>query len=194
LIANIIIKEAWLTLVPSNYFVNNSKYWTFVNLVILNPTITVILVANFNPTITAYLVPYIREGSLVLCLVYIYIYMHLPLGLRPLGKCVYIRQSTHAHSITITYSVCWLLPLLQIALPLLQIMANLKVNTTQCHLPWQECRHVAMLFIVMAPCCKRCNTLLPADVASHISEGITTCGQPELMLVMPLWTRALKQL
>jgi len=28
----------------------------------LNPTITVILMAKFNPTITAYLVPYIIEG------------------------------------------------------------------------------------------------------------------------------------
>jgi len=39
--ANIITKEAWLTLVPSNYFVNDGKYPTFVDLVILNPTITV---------------------------------------------------------------------------------------------------------------------------------------------------------
>jgi len=37
------------------------KYPTFVDLVILNPTITVILMAKFNPTITAYLIPYIRE-------------------------------------------------------------------------------------------------------------------------------------
>jgi len=35
---------------------------TFVDLEILNPTITVILMAKFNPTITAYLVPYITEG------------------------------------------------------------------------------------------------------------------------------------
>jgi len=34
---------------------------TFVDPVILNPTITVILMAKFNPTITAYLVPYKRE-------------------------------------------------------------------------------------------------------------------------------------
>jgi len=41
----------------------------------------------------------------VLCL----IYPHLPLGLRLSGKCVYIRQSTHAHGITIThiyYNIC----------------------------------------------------------------------------------------
>jgi len=58
--ANIITKEVWLT-VTSNYF-NNSKHQTFVDLVILNPTITVTLMAKFNPTITAYLVPYITEG------------------------------------------------------------------------------------------------------------------------------------
>jgi len=45
-----------------NYFVNNGKYPTFVDLVILNPTIIVIFMAKFNPTITAYLVPYITEG------------------------------------------------------------------------------------------------------------------------------------
>jgi len=36
----------------------NGKYPTFVDLVILNPTITVILIAKFNPIIIAYLVPY----------------------------------------------------------------------------------------------------------------------------------------
>jgi len=35
---------------------------TFVDLVILNPIITVILMAKFIPTITAYLVPCIKEG------------------------------------------------------------------------------------------------------------------------------------
>jgi len=38
------------------------KYTTFVDLVIFNPTITVIFMAKFNPTITACWVPYIREG------------------------------------------------------------------------------------------------------------------------------------
>jgi len=44
------------------------QQWSFVDLVILNPTITVIkfnpiiTVIKFNPIITAYLVPYIREG------------------------------------------------------------------------------------------------------------------------------------
>jgi len=33
----------------------------FVDLVILNPTITVILMAKFNPTITVHWVPYITE-------------------------------------------------------------------------------------------------------------------------------------
>jgi len=46
--------DKWLTLFPSNYFVNNSNYQTFVDLGILNPTITVIFMAKFNPTITAY--------------------------------------------------------------------------------------------------------------------------------------------
>jgi len=55
--ANIITKEA---LVPANLFVNNGKYQTFADQIIkLNPTITVILMAKFNHTITAYLVPYI---------------------------------------------------------------------------------------------------------------------------------------
>jgi len=61
----------------------------------------------------------------------------------------------------------------------------------QCYLPQQECWHVAMLVIVSAPCCERCNTLLPAGVASHFSEGLSTCGHPVPMLVMPLWSRAL---
>jgi len=43
-------------------FVDNGKHLTFVDLVILNPIITVILMAKFNPTIIAYLVPYIIEG------------------------------------------------------------------------------------------------------------------------------------
>jgi len=34
----------------------------FVVLAILNLIITIILMAKFNPTITAYLVPYITEG------------------------------------------------------------------------------------------------------------------------------------
>ena len=38
-------------------------------------------------------------GLIVLCLIYI----HEPEGRRPKGKYVYIRQSTHAHGITITY-------------------------------------------------------------------------------------------
>jgi len=38
------------------------KYLTSVDLVILNPTITISFMAKFNPTITAYLVPYITEG------------------------------------------------------------------------------------------------------------------------------------
>jgi len=59
--ANIQTKEAWLTIIPSNYFTNNGKYPTFVNLVILNPTITVILIEKCFPTITTYLVPYIIE-------------------------------------------------------------------------------------------------------------------------------------
>jgi len=46
----------------SSSFVNNGKYRTFVDLVILNPTITVIMMTKFNAIITAYLVPYIREG------------------------------------------------------------------------------------------------------------------------------------
>jgi len=46
----------------SNYFVNNGKYPISIDLVILNPTITVIFMEKFNPTITAYLVPYIWEG------------------------------------------------------------------------------------------------------------------------------------
>jgi len=60
--ANIITKEAWLTLINTSSFVNNGKYQTFVDLAILNPTITVILMAKFIHTIAAYLVPYIREG------------------------------------------------------------------------------------------------------------------------------------
>jgi len=36
----------------------HSKYPTFVDLVILNPTITVILMAKFNPTITAEYISY----------------------------------------------------------------------------------------------------------------------------------------
>jgi len=39
-----------------------AKYQAFVDLVILNPTITVILMAKFSPTINAYLFPYIIEG------------------------------------------------------------------------------------------------------------------------------------
>jgi len=35
-----------------------------------------------------------------------------------------------------------------------------------------------MLVFVSAPCCERCNTLLPAGVAPHISEGISTCVHP----------------
>jgi len=59
--ANIITKEACLTLINISSLINNGKYPTFVNLVILNPTITVTLMAKFNPTITAYLVPYMIE-------------------------------------------------------------------------------------------------------------------------------------
>jgi len=40
-----------------NYFVNNGKYPAFIDLVILNLTITVILTEKFNPTIMLYLVP-----------------------------------------------------------------------------------------------------------------------------------------
>jgi len=68
----------------------------------VNPTITVILMAKFNPTITAYLVPYIIEGygnnkfcywvSLLLKVKHISCTM---------GTRAYIRQSTHAHGITI---------------------------------------------------------------------------------------------
>jgi len=128
------------------------------------------------------------------------------------------------------FSVCWLFPLLQIELPLLQVMANLRVSIGgpdmrffmahchlleevwmpdmrlfmdqchllisiecpdmqhgqchlqkclgrpdvrgQCHPPQQECWHAAMLVIVSAPCCKRCNTLLPAGGASLIAKSI----------------------
>jgi len=52
--ANIITKRHDLRYL---ILVNKGKYPTFVDLEILNPTITV-----FNPTITAYLVPYITEG------------------------------------------------------------------------------------------------------------------------------------
>jgi len=58
---SLIYYELFLTLVSSNYFVNNSKYPTSVDLVILNPSITVFFMEKFNPTIT-YLVSYITEG------------------------------------------------------------------------------------------------------------------------------------
>jgi len=45
-------------MINTSSFVNNSKYPNFVDLVILNPRITVIFMAKFNPT----MVPYIREG------------------------------------------------------------------------------------------------------------------------------------
>ena len=61
------------------------------------------------------------------------------------------------------------------------ISLNRSVDMQLCH----------SLVIVSAPCCERCNTLLPVGVASHISEGISTCGHPVPMLVMPLWSRAL---
>jgi len=51
-----------------------------------------------------------------------------------------------------------------------------------------------MLVIVSASCCERCNTLLPAGVASHISEGISTCGHPVPLLVILFWSRVLKKL
>jgi len=38
------------------------------------------------------------------------IYTHLSSGLWPSGKCIYIRQNTHAHGITITYRLLvWIL-------------------------------------------------------------------------------------
>jgi len=92
----------------------------------VNPTITV---AKFNPTITAYLVLYIREGydnkTFAIGRVYFLKYVEhisynivtralpdinthlsLDLQLRPLGQVhIYIRPSTRPHGITITYSL-----------------------------------------------------------------------------------------
>jgi len=84
----------------------------------LNPTITVILIAKFNPTLTAYLIPYISEGydnkkfcyrvSLLLKVEHISYTMGIhdiyTLAFGPADKCVYIRQSTHAHGMTITHT------------------------------------------------------------------------------------------
>jgi len=94
--------------------------------------------AKFNPTITAYLVLYVREGNdikkscylvsllaKVEHLFYLFIflhlvipwtsgYTHLPEGCRPEGKriyiyiYIYIRQSTHTHGITMHYIYIWI--------------------------------------------------------------------------------------
>jgi len=59
----VVDKRYWLTfgnLTPIN-FVNNGKYQTFVDLVILNPTITVILIANSIPQSLFVWFPIIRE-------------------------------------------------------------------------------------------------------------------------------------
>jgi len=80
----IITKEVWLTPVPSNYY---GKYWTFVDLVIL------------NPTIIAYLVPYIIEGcdNKNFCH-----WMSLLLKVDHISY----TMGTYAHGITITYRYC----------------------------------------------------------------------------------------
>ena len=45
-----------------NCYINKPKNQTAVNFIKLSPTITVCLVAKFNPTITFFLIPYIKEG------------------------------------------------------------------------------------------------------------------------------------
>jgi len=87
------------------------------------------------------------------------IYMHICVDV-----CVYL------------YKQCSLVvSTLQIAL---EMMANLRRTWHAAHYESmsQEYWHVAMLVIVSAPCCERCNTLLPAGFASHISMGISACS------------------
>jgi len=74
----------------------------------LNPTITVILMAKFNPTITAYLVPYIKQEYDDTKFCYCSTSISYTMSTRalpdiytlPSGKYVYIRQSTCAHMYT----------------------------------------------------------------------------------------------